>query len=352
MGSKPQVTLTFGGDSAKLEQAFDNVGTAANKMEGKVDDAGKGFDRVGEAADAVDTKAMGFRDTMTGVQDTMGGVSKIAKGDLFDGFLTLGMGVGDLGSGLFNFLVPSLKSAVGWLGQTRVGQLAAAGAMKVATAAQWLWNIAMSANPIMIVVLAVIALVAIIVIIATKTDWFQKLWHAIWGKIGDPVKAIWNWIRVNWSKLPEFITRPVGAAVDWVVRSFNRVKGVVFGVRDAISGAFRSAFNFVASAWNNTIGRLSWTVPRWVPFIGGNTVSAPQIPYFHSGGVMPGAPGTEGLAILQAGERVTPAGGRDRLVLEVHSGGSRLDDLLVEIIAGAVRDRGGDVGLVLGGRRG
>src|SRR5690606_9840781 len=61
--------------------------------------------------DALDTRAMGFRDTMTGVQDTMKGVGEIAKGNLFEGFFTLGMGIGDLASGFANFLIPAMKNA-------------------------------------------------------------------------------------------------------------------------------------------------------------------------------------------------------------------------------------------------
>lgn len=72
---------------------------------------------------------------------------------------------------------------------------------------------------------------------------------------------------------------------------------------------------------------------------------------FHSGGIVPGPVGTEVPAILQAGETVIPAGGRSgSTVLEIRSGGTQLDDLLLEILSRAVRRRGGNVQLVLGGR--
>ena len=41
-------------------------------------------------------------------------------------------------------------------------------------------------------------------------------------------------------------------------------------------------------------------------------------------------------------------GGGSAVVVEIHSGGARLDDLLVEILRKAVRVRGGDVQFVLG----
>jgi hypothetical protein len=69
----------------------------------------------------------------------------------------------------------------------------------------------------------------------------------------------------------------------------------------------------------------------------------------HTGGIVPGAPGQESLAILQAGERVTPssrAGGRT--VIELR-GQDDMARLLVELLRKAIRGRGGDVQFVLGG---
>jgi hypothetical protein len=70
----------------------------------------------------------------------------------------------------------------------------------------------------------------------------------------------------------------------------------------------------------------------------------------HTGGIVPGAPGTETLRILQAGERVTPSSrAGDRTVIEIRSDGTRLGDLLVELLARSIRVRGGNVQAILGG---
>lgn len=287
-----EVLLTFAGDSTKLEQSFDKVGSASRSMSKEVGESADGFRRVGEAADEVDTKAMGFRDTMTGVQDSVGGVSKIMKGDLFEGFLTLGMGVGDLGSAFYNFLVPLAKTTWEFVAQkgAMVAHAVASGVAKAATlawtGAQWLLNVAMDANPIGLIILAIAALVAIVVLIATKTTWFQTIWKYAWGGIKAVAEDVWNWLK----QLP-----------DWIGSAFSRVAGY-------ISAPYRYAFNLIADAWNNTIGRLHFSFPSWIPGIGGNTISVPRLPHFHSGGVVPGAPGSEMLAVLQAGERVIPAG--------------------------------------------
>ncbi|WP_307962249.1 hypothetical protein [Salinispora arenicola] len=155
------VTMTFAAIRRSIESAFDRVGSAARSMDRDVRASADGFDRVGEAADSVDTRAMGFRDTLTGVQDGMEGVRVAQDGIGFEALLLMGFAIGDLASGLYNFLIPAMKSGVRWLRATRVGTLAAAAAQKVAAVgskiwagAQWLLNAAMTANPIGLVVVA------------------------------------------------------------------------------------------------------------------------------------------------------------------------------------------------------
>lgn len=321
-----QVTLTFAGDERSLVSSFDRVGGAARSMERDVDSAASGFDRVGEAADSVDTRAMGFRDTLTGVQDGMEGLRVAQDGIGFEALLLMGFAIGDLSSGLYNFLVPAMKSAVGWLAQTRVGMLAAATAQKVWTAAQWLLNASLLASPITWIVVGIVALVAVIVVIAAKTDWFQRAWRASWSSIKDAAASAWSFI---------------GRIPGWTGDAFAKVAGF-------ITRPYRAAFNAVARAWNSTVGRLSWTVPSWVPEFGGRSISVPNLPTFHAGGRVPGAPGQNVLAVLQAGETVTSAAGRAGTTLTIDSAGAQLDDLLVEILRQAITVRGGNVQTVLG----
>lgn len=324
-----QVTLTFAGETQNIEKGFDRVGAAAEGMDRRVGEASDGFRRAGEAADEVDTKAMGFRDTLTGVQDSLAGVAELSKGPSFEGFLLLGAGIGDLGSGFYNFLIPALeKSKIATLGKAAADKVAA-GASRVWAAAQWLMNTALLASPITWIVVGIVALVAVIVLIATKTDWFQRAW-----------RASWNWIKSAASSTWEFLKKIPG----WIGSAFSKVA-------DFISKPYRTAFNLISRAWNSTVGKLSWTVPSWVPVIGGNTIRVPHLPTFHAGGVVPGAPGQEVLAVLQAGERVSSAaGGAGGATIVIDSAGARLDDLLIEILAKAIGKRGGNVQVVLGGR--
>jgi hypothetical protein len=174
---------------------------------------------------------------------------------------------------------------VDWISQNKeiVGPLVAV--IVAVTAAQWLWNIAMTANPVGIIIVAVAALIAIIIYLATKTTFFQDLWRVAWGGIKAAAVAVWDWLK----ELP------------------GKIGSAFAAIADFISRPFRAAFNLVSDAWNNTIGRLSWTVPGWIPVIGGRTISAPRLPRFHGGGVVPGPFGREVLGILRAGEVVQTA---------------------------------------------
>jgi tape measure domain-containing protein len=75
---------------------------------------------------------------------------------------------------------------------TRGAQLASAAATGVATAAQWLWNAALTANPIGIVIVLIAALVAAIVWVATQTTFFQDAWTVTTAAIGAAVSWLWT----------------------------------------------------------------------------------------------------------------------------------------------------------------
>jgi len=207
----------------------------------------------------------------------------------------------------------------------------------LATAAQWLWNIAMTANPIGLIIVAVAAIIAGIVLLATQVDWFGNFWKAVWGGI----VAYVMWVVHNYQMAWDLIVTGFNWVKDNIGKIPGLIKGYWSGMFAILTGPFRLAFNFIADAWNNTVGKLSWSVPGWVPGIGGRTISAPRLPHFHTGGMVPGQPGTAVPIMALAGEEVVPRGGRGPIVIELRSGGTALDDALLELLAGAIRRNGG-----------
>ena len=161
------------------------------------------------------------------------------------------------GYGAFQ-LFSIIQTVVGFVKAFSVAETAA-------TAAQWLLNAAMSANPIMILVVAIAALVAGIVWFCTQTETGRQLWadftgflQATWQNITDFFQATWQnitqWfsnaaanIQDGWNALTAFIGSIPGriqaffASIgQWFVNKFNEA-------RNGITGAFDNAVSFVSS---------------------------------------------------------------------------------------------------------
>jgi TP901 family phage tail tape measure protein len=127
----------------------------------------------------------------------------------------------------------------------------------IATAAQWAWNAAMDANPIALIIIAIAALVGAIVYIATRTQWFQKLWGAIWGYIKAPVHAFTAWLKANWQLVVwTILTGGIGLAVAEIVRHWDGVKH-----------AFNATIDWVKHNWPWLVGALGGPVGLAVVYI-------------------------------------------------------------------------------------
>ena len=106
-------------------------------------------------------------------------------------------------------------------------------------------------------------------------------------------------------------------------------------IADAISGPFKTAFNFISDAWNNTVGKLSWSVPGWVPIIGGNKIEAPKLPHFADGGIFnTGIGGGSGLAVLHDNEMILNADQQKGLFAGRGIGGGPAINVTINTVAG------------------
>ena len=76
----------------------------------------------------------------------------------------------------------------------------------------------------------------------------------------------------------------------------------------AIFNIYKSLFNGIAKLWNNTVGKLSFEIPSWVPVIGGKGFSVPDIPYLADGGIVTGP--TLAMIGERGPEAVIPLSGR------------------------------------------
>ena len=107
---------------------------------------------------------------------------------------------------IFAFSIAPVTALVNFLQASlillRIQLLAMAIASHAATAATWLLNIALYANPIGLIILAVIALIAAVIGVA----------YVIWrfrDAIIDGLGYAWNWVKDNWPLLLAYHIRPV-----------------------------------------------------------------------------------------------------------------------------------------------
>jgi hypothetical protein len=147
-------------------------------------------------------------------------------------------------------------------------------------------------------------------------DNFQKYWPTISGIVHTAIKFIAGYIGTVITVFKNIITT-VATVRQNVQDAFtgivNFVKGIPSKMSSALSNMFRPVWtgfrnfiNMLIRGWNS----LKFTMPSVdlgpLGRVGGFTIGTPNIPTLHAGGIVPGVPGSDVPAILQAGERVIP----------------------------------------------
>jgi phage-related minor tail protein len=196
--------------------------------------------------------------------------------------------IGDVAVGVqaFGADAASAATSVGLgviaLSQLKVGALAARGASLlgaaatgIATAAQWAYNAALTANPIGIVIVLIAALVAGLVWFFTQTEAGQKIAKAAWAGIKNAAKATADWFtntlvpgfkRVMGSVTGFFkdagrnVKNAWDATVDWFKNIPNRVGAAVAAVKGKVSAKFNEARTGAQNIFNRVVDWF-WNLP-------------------------------------------------------------------------------------------
>ena len=146
-----------------------------------------------------------------------------------------------------------------------VAQRAVQVATVAMTAAQWLLNAALDANPIGIVVVALAALTAAFVIAWTHSATFRKIVIGAWHGVLDAAKAVWNWIKANWPLLVGMLGGPLGVAAALVIKHWGAIKAatqatwrwisdfihqIIAGIRLYVTSQMTAIRGIITRAWN------------------------------------------------------------------------------------------------------
>lgn len=106
-------------------------------------------------------------------------------------------------------------------------------------------------------------------------------WRQVWGDIKGSALDAWHF-------LDSYVLHPIETGFNGLVHFLNAIQttvGNVFaGMFNGLEDSAKTGFDWVARAWNETVGSLSFHIPSWVPGVGGNGFSMPTIPTFAKGG--------------------------------------------------------------------
>ena len=170
----------------------------------------------------------------------------------------------------------------GAIGGIALTILALNAAMKVYAAAQMIvngvvavFNALLLANPVTLIVLAIVAFIAILTALYFKFDTVRKIVDTVFKAMLAGGKAVFDGLTTYF---------------------------------DGVFSIFKTLFNAIAKLWNNTIGKLSFSVPDWVPGIGGKGFDVPNIPMLADGGIVTGP--TLAMIGEKGPEAVIPLSGR------------------------------------------
>jgi len=149
-----------------------------------------------------------------------------------------------------------------------VAQKAEAIASKIAAAAQWLWNVALDANPIGLVIIAVAALVVGVVYAYKHFRWFRDFVQAVWQAILVAVRAVVSWFTQTF--LP-FFTKTVPAAWRTVRDAAVTAWHFVGSVFDTVTTAIRKGIAWLADKVLGYFGMIlhgAADMLGWIPGLG------------------------------------------------------------------------------------
>jgi hypothetical protein len=324
--------VTQTGDLTKAQEGASlamDIAAATGKPLSTVTDAlAKAYGGNAAALGKLDPKLKGLikdgldaEGAMLVLADTFGGAATTKANTAAGQFQRLGVTLAEtkesIGAALLpaiNAVLPYLTKFGNWASENTavfltiagvIGGIAAAvllvnGAMTAwtaittaATVVQTAFNAVMAANPVVLITVGIIALIAALVIAYKKFEGFRNVVDSVFG----------------------FIKTAVSTSIE-----------VIKGYFTAILLPYKLMFNGIALLWNNTIGKLSFKVPGWVPGFGGKGFDVPNIPMLAAGGIvtsptlaMIGEAGPEAVVPLsRAGE--FGMGGGNNVTINVNGG--------------------------------
>lgn len=268
----------------------------------------------GSLAETVSGLGSGFEKAL----DSVAGLIKFVK-DNSAVFTVIAVGVG-----VFTGAVVAYNTAV-WLASA--ASKAWTVATQIATGVQWLFNAALNANPLTLLVVAIAAVVAGIVWFFTQTETGKNIWNGFVEVLSSTISSIGQWFKGLWDGIVSIFSGVAGwfggifqGAWNAITGIFGRLGGFFGGVWNSITGMFGRLGSFVGDAIggavkgavNGALGMVERMANGFIGMINGaiglinkipgvniGNIPSLHIPRLATGGIVPP---TNGGSIIYAGD--------------------------------------------------
>ncbi len=138
-----------------------------------------------------------------------------------------------------------------------------------ATAAQWLWNIAISANPIGLLIIAIALLVAGIILVVTHKKQAIAIAHMLWEKL----KQLGSWIMTEGGRAWSWLASHIGGAFSAIGATLHSALGAIGAFFSGLGAAVHSGLSWLVAtaeeAWRQFSSRPVYWIVRLILLVPG-----------------------------------------------------------------------------------
>ena len=238
-----KMASALAGEAEPMKKFGINISDAAVKaymLKENIDDPAMG--RYGLLMEKTSAYAGDFANT----SDSLANKQKILKAE----FDNLKISIGEKLIPVFEVMMDLVKKFSDWASENKDIVTVMGIAIGGIAAAIVLVNAALAVSPIGWMIIGVGLLAAALVLAYKKFEPFRDIVDAVFG-------GIRYWIN-----------------------------NVTIPAIQTMLTVFKTVFNGIASIWNNTVGKISFEIPKWVPGLGGKGFDMPNIPMLANGGIV------------------------------------------------------------------